>query len=75
MTVAAVILAASPESALADADGVPRVRRIVDSAWSGGADVERIAEAWRPYRMWAVVLLRSAWTRAQGGNVSYRRRC
>jgi CTP:molybdopterin cytidylyltransferase MocA len=37
MTVAAVILAASPESALADADGVPRVRRIVDSAWSGGA--------------------------------------
>src|SRR5262245_8812571 len=37
MTVAAVILAASPESALADADGVPRVRRIVDAAWSGGA--------------------------------------
>ncbi len=37
MTVAAVILAASPESALADADGVSRVRRIVDSAWSGGA--------------------------------------
>jgi CTP:molybdopterin cytidylyltransferase MocA len=37
MTVAAVILAASPESAMADADGVPRVRRIVDSAWSGGA--------------------------------------
>jgi DNA-3-methyladenine glycosylase II len=38
------------------------------------ADVERIAEAWRPYRMWAVVLLRMAWTRAQGPNVSYRRR-
>ena len=37
MTVAAVILAATPESALADADGVPRVRRIVDAAWSGGA--------------------------------------
>ena len=37
------------------------------------ADVERIAEAWRPYRMWAVVLLRMGWTRAQGGNVSYRR--
>jgi len=37
-------------------------------------DVERIAEAWRPYRMWAVVLLRMAWTRAQGPNVSYRRR-
>jgi CTP:molybdopterin cytidylyltransferase MocA len=37
VTVAAVILAASPESALADAAGVPRVRRIVDAAWSGGA--------------------------------------
>lgn len=37
MTVAAVILAATPESALADANGVPRVRRIVDAAWSGGA--------------------------------------
>jgi CTP:molybdopterin cytidylyltransferase MocA len=37
MTVAAVILAATPESAMADADGVPRVRRIVDAAWSGGA--------------------------------------
>ena len=37
MTVAAVILAASPESALADADGMPGVRRIADVAWSGGA--------------------------------------
>jgi molybdenum cofactor cytidylyltransferase len=37
MTVAAVILAASPESALADADGMPAVRRISDAAWSGGA--------------------------------------
>jgi CTP:molybdopterin cytidylyltransferase MocA len=37
MTVAAVILAASPESALADADGLPSVRRIADAAWSGGA--------------------------------------
>ncbi len=37
MTVAAVIFAATPESALADAAGVPRVRRIVDAAWSGGA--------------------------------------
>lgn len=37
MTVAAVILAASPESALADAEGQPRVRRLVDAAWSGGA--------------------------------------
>jgi len=37
VTVAAVILAASPESALADADGSPAVRRIADAAWSGGA--------------------------------------
>jgi hypothetical protein len=37
MTVAAVILAASPDSALADADGLPGVRRIADAAWSGGA--------------------------------------
>lgn len=37
MTVAAVILAATVDSALADAAGVPRVRRIADAAWSGGA--------------------------------------
>ena len=37
MTVGAVILAASPESALADADGSPAVRRIADAAWAGGA--------------------------------------
>jgi CTP:molybdopterin cytidylyltransferase MocA len=37
MTVAAVILAASPASALADADGTPGVRRLTDVAWSGGA--------------------------------------
>jgi CTP:molybdopterin cytidylyltransferase MocA len=37
MTVAAVILAVSPDSALADADGVPSIRRIADAAWSGGA--------------------------------------
>ncbi len=37
MTVAAVILAASPESALADADGTPAVRRLADAAWAGGA--------------------------------------
>jgi CTP:molybdopterin cytidylyltransferase MocA len=37
MTVAAVILAASPESALADVEGQARVRRIADAAWSGGA--------------------------------------
>jgi DNA-3-methyladenine glycosylase II len=38
------------------------------------ADVQRITDAWRPYRMWAVVLLRMGWTRSQGANVSYRRR-
>ncbi|HEX3428376.1 MAG TPA: NTP transferase domain-containing protein [Candidatus Limnocylindrales bacterium] len=37
MTVAAVILAPTPESALADADGSTGVRRIADSAWAGGA--------------------------------------
>ncbi len=37
MTVAAVVLAARPEAAVADADGLPAVRRIADSAWSGGA--------------------------------------
>jgi DNA-3-methyladenine glycosylase II len=37
------------------------------------SDVERISNVWRPYRMWAVVLLRMAWTRAQGASVSYRR--
>jgi molybdenum cofactor cytidylyltransferase len=37
MTVAAVILAASTQSALADADGLPAVRRNADVAWSGGA--------------------------------------
>ena len=37
MTVAAIILSASPEAALAIADGLPGVRRIADAAWSGGA--------------------------------------
>ena len=37
MTVAAVILAASPASALAVAAGQPSVRRIAELAWAGGA--------------------------------------
>ena len=37
MTVAAIILSASEEGALADTMGQPRVRRLVDLAWSGGA--------------------------------------
>jgi CTP:molybdopterin cytidylyltransferase MocA len=37
MTVAAVILSATTEGALAETLGQPRVRRLVDCAWSGGA--------------------------------------
>ncbi len=37
MTVAAVILAARPESALRDVEGVANARRLVDAAWAGGA--------------------------------------
>jgi CTP:molybdopterin cytidylyltransferase MocA len=37
MTVAAVILSATVEGALTDTLGQPRVRRLVDIAWSGGA--------------------------------------
>jgi CTP:molybdopterin cytidylyltransferase MocA len=37
MTVAAVILSASAEGALTDTLGQPRVRRLVDIAWAGGA--------------------------------------
>jgi CTP:molybdopterin cytidylyltransferase MocA len=37
VTVAAVILSATTEGALADTLGQPRVRRLADLAWSGGA--------------------------------------
>jgi CTP:molybdopterin cytidylyltransferase MocA len=37
VTVAAVILYAKPEGAVADAAGRPSVRRAVESAWAGGA--------------------------------------
>jgi CTP:molybdopterin cytidylyltransferase MocA len=37
VTVAAVILSATPEGSVAPADGVPRVRRMADAAWAGGA--------------------------------------
>ncbi|HJP88431.1 MAG TPA: hypothetical protein VJ850_05290 [Candidatus Limnocylindrales bacterium] len=64
------------------ADGLPNtdqmgqtvVKDLYGLESASAVDVERIAEAWKPYRMWAVVLLRMAWTRAQGPNVSYRRR-
>jgi CTP:molybdopterin cytidylyltransferase MocA len=37
MTVAAVILSASPEGVLREIDGRPLVRRLVEAAWAGGA--------------------------------------
>ena len=37
MTVAAVILAATPGAALREIDGRPLVRRLVEAAWAGGA--------------------------------------
>ncbi len=37
MTVAAVILSATADGAVADTLGQPRVRRLADLAWSGGA--------------------------------------
>lgn len=37
MTVAAVILASTPASALVDAHGTPGARRLADVAWAGGA--------------------------------------
>jgi CTP:molybdopterin cytidylyltransferase MocA len=37
VTVAAVILSATPEGSIADTLGQPRVRRLADVAWSGGA--------------------------------------
>ena len=40
----ALILSASPDGAIADTLGQPRVRRLVDIAWSGGAlPIERCA--------------------------------
>ncbi len=37
MTVAAIVLVPDPALALADSDGEPAIRRIVQSAWAGGA--------------------------------------
>jgi DNA-3-methyladenine glycosylase II len=63
------------------ADGIPAsdelgqtvIRELYGLETVTPADVERISDAWRPYRMWAVVLLRMGWTREQGAKVSYRR--
>jgi DNA-3-methyladenine glycosylase II len=62
-------------------DGIPAsdelgqtvIRDLYELPTVTSADVERISDAWRPYRMWAVVLLRMGWTRGQGSKVSYRR--
>ena len=58
-----------------DADEIGRevVRDLYGIAGAGPADIRRLAEAWRPYRMWVVVLLRVAWGRRQTSPVSYRR--
>jgi hypothetical protein len=37
-----------------------------DGTWT------RISEAWRPYRMWATVLIHMAWRRSQPSAPSYR---
>jgi len=39
-----------------------------DATWT------RISDAWRPYRMWASVLIHMAWRRSQASTPSYRQR-
>jgi len=38
-----------------------------------GLTPQAITDRWRPYRMWATVLLRVGWDRKGGGRRSYRR--
>jgi 3-methyladenine DNA glycosylase/8-oxoguanine DNA glycosylase len=38
-----------------------------------GMTREEIVERWKPYRMWATVLLRVGWGRGVGKGQSYRR--
>jgi CTP:molybdopterin cytidylyltransferase MocA len=40
MTVAAVVLVPEPQAALAPADGEPALRRLAQTAWSGGASAD-----------------------------------
>ena len=62
------------------ADGMPAGdalgEEVLRDAYGTGsatpAVIARITDAWVPYRMWAVVLLRVGWTRARPG-ASYRR--
>ena len=51
-------------TAVASLYGLPEP--IDDATWT------RISDAWRPYRMWATVLLHMAWRRAQPATPSYR---
>ena len=63
------------------ADSLPMVDEISRTAvkWAYGLDDlpddatwERIADGWRPFRMWATVLLHMAWRREQPTTPSYR---
>jgi DNA-3-methyladenine glycosylase II len=63
------------------ADAVPMVddisREAVASVYGLAAPLDdatwdRISESWRPYRMWASVLIHMAWRRAQASTPSYR---
>ncbi len=51
-------------TAVASLYGLPTP--LEDETWT------RISDAWRPYRMWATVLLHMAWRRAQPSTPSYR---
>ena len=56
-------------------DGISRTAVAAAYGIEGGVTDERwlaIAEAWRPYRMWATVLLHMSWRRAQATTPSYR---
>ncbi|HEY5630481.1 MAG TPA: hypothetical protein VIR16_13325 [Candidatus Limnocylindrales bacterium] len=63
------------------ADGVPAAdaigREVIGDLYAidnpAPEDVLRLAEVWRPYRMWAVVLLRVAWGRRGSGSATDRR--
>ncbi len=61
--------------ALPLADGISRAAVAWAYGLPGTPDVEtwtRISDAWRPYRMWATVLLHMAWRREQPAVPSYR---
>jgi DNA-3-methyladenine glycosylase II len=52
-------------TAVASTYGLPTP--LDDAAWT------RVSDAWRPYRMWATVLVHVAWRRSQPSTPSYRR--